>query len=171
MKRDDSQSEHVFPMSAIEGDLAASGLKIGVVTARFNQDVTSQLESGALEELRRLGLQPHEVTVLRVPGAVEIPLVCQKLLELGFDGVVALGCVIRGETAHFDYVCESVERGCSKLQLEFGRPISFGVLTTENLSQALERAGGRHGNKGVEAAQVVVEMVRLLQKMESNLGI
>lgn len=141
-------------------------LKIGVVTSRFNEDVTFALEKGALDYLDGLH-EDVEIHSVRVPGAVEIPLACQALLLNGCDGVVALGAVIRGETSHYDYVCNSVERGVSELMLKFERPIGFGVLTTENDEQALERAGGKHGNKGAEAAQVVMEMIGLLQDLKA----
>lgn len=138
-------------------------LKVGVVTARFNSEVTEKLEEGALAYLEECeGVQVYAV---RVPGAVEIPLATQTLIEAGCDGVVALGAVIRGETSHYDYVCQSVERGVTELMLAYNRPIGFGVLTTENEEQALDRAGGKHGNKGAEAAQVVMEMIGLLDQI------
>jgi len=139
-------------------------LRIGVVTARFNSEITEKLEVGALDYLEEIGA---EVFAVRVPGAVEIPLAVKALLDLGLDGVVALGAVIRGETSHYDYVCNSVERGCSQLALEYKKPVGFGVLTTENEAQALDRAGGEHGNKGQEAAQVVVEMIGLLNELQA----
>lgn len=138
-------------------------LQIGIVTARFNEEVTYKLEEGAIAYLEELNA---EILSVRVPGAVEIPLACQALLKEGCHGVVALGAVIRGETSHYDYVCNSVERGITQLMLETGRPIGFGVLTTENDQQALDRAGGKHGNKGTEAAQVVVEMIGLLKDLK-----
>lgn len=137
-------------------------MKIGVVTSRFNEEVTFKLEDGALAFLEGFDV---EVMAVRVPGAVEIPLACKTLLEVGCEGVVALGCVIRGETSHYDYVCSSVERGVTQLMLETGKPLGFGVLTTENDEQAMDRAGGRHGNKGAEAAQVVMEMIGLLKDL------
>lgn len=140
-----------------------SNLKIGIVTAKFNFEVTEKLEAGAKKALDEAGVQ--RVKILRVPGAVEIPLATQALLKAGYDGVVALGAIIRGETSHYDYVCNSVERGCSQLMLEFSKPIGFGVLTTENDEQAMERAGGKHGNKGYEAAQVVLEMINTLREV------
>lgn len=135
-------------------------LKIGLVTSRFNSEVTSKLEEGALNYLESCGV---EVLLARVPGAVEIPLACKALLDRGCEGVVACGAVIRGETSHYDYVCNSVERGITQLMLEYKKPIGFGVLTTENDEQAMDRAGGRHGNKGEEAAQVTMEMIGLLK--------
>jgi 6,7-dimethyl-8-ribityllumazine synthase len=146
-----------------DNGLSARHLRIGIVTARFNAKITSRLEAGACEELLRLGASETEIVRVQVPGAFEIPLAAKALLQSGCDGVVALGAVIRGETTHYDYVCAAVERGCSQTQLELGKPIGFGVLTTENEEQALDRVGGKHGNKGAEAAQVTVEMIRLLQ--------
>lgn len=141
-------------------------LKIGVVTSRFNEEVTSKLEEGAFSYLESFPDAEIEVLAVRVPGAVEIPLACQALLKKGCDGVVALGAVIRGETSHYDLVCNSVERGVTHLMLETGKPIGFGVITTENDEQAQDRAGGKHGNKGAEAAQVVLEMIGLLDALK-----
>ena len=139
-------------------------MRIGVVTARWNENVTSILRDGALAELQELGAR--EVKSVSVAGAFEIPLAVKALFDVGFDGVVALGCVIRGETTHYDYVCNAVERGCSDLALKYGRPVGFGILTTENLAQAMDRAGGKYGNKGAEAAQVTVEMAQLLREIK-----
>ena len=147
-----------------QGRWDATGLKIGVVTARWNDKVTSLLEKGALGELEEMGCR--DVKAVRVAGAFEVPLAVKALLDSGCDGVVALACVIRGETTHYDYVCAAVERGCSELALEYGKPVGFGVLTTENDEQAMDRAGGKHGNKGAEAAQVTVEMVQLLREIK-----
>lgn len=141
-------------------------LKIGVVTARFNSDVTYRLEDGALDYLESEDMY-IEILAVRVPGAVEIPLAVQALLDQKCDGVVALGAVIRGETSHYDYVCNSVETGITRLMLDYKKPIGFGVLTTENEEQAMDRAGGKHGNKGAEAAQVVLEMIGLLKDLKS----
>jgi 6,7-dimethyl-8-ribityllumazine synthase len=142
-------------------------MKVGVVTSRFNEEVTYKLEEGALSYLEGFDV---EILSLRVPGAVEIPLACKALFEVGCEGVVALGCVIRGETSHYDYVCGSVERGVTTLMLETGKPIGFGVLTTENDEQAQARAGGKHGNKGAEAAQVTMEMIGLLKDLKKAGG-
>lgn len=147
----------------LQGEWNAEGLKIGVVTARFNSEVTERLEEGALNALKEMGCP--DIRPVRVPGAFEVPLAAKALLDAGCDGVVALGAVIRGETTHYDYVCSSVERGCTELQLKTGKPVGFGILTTENDEQAMERAGGKHGNKGAEAAQVVVEMIRLIGRI------
>lgn len=149
-------------------ELSADGLRIGIVTARFNANVTEVLERGALEELQRLGIRAADIHRVQVPGAFEVPLAAKALLDSGCDGVVAIAVVIRGETTHYDYVCAAVERGCTETQLVTSKPVGFGVLTTENLEQALDRAGGKHGNKGAEAAQVTVEMVRLLQSIRAK---
>lgn len=142
-----------------------SRLRIAVVTSRFNEEITTKLEEGAFDLLEEVGA---EILSVRVPGAIEIPLAIQALLDSKkVDGVVALGAVIRGETSHYDYVCHSVERGCSELMLQYKKPVGFGILTTENQEQALARAGGVHGNKGYEAAEVVVEMIGLLKEIKS----
>ena len=139
-------------------------LFIGVVTARFNSEITDKLEQGALDFLNSQS-ETVEVFAVKVPGAVEIPLACKALFDQGCDGVVALGCVIRGDTSHYDYVCNSVERGVSELMLEYKRPIGFGVLTTENEEQAFARCGGAHGNKGTESAEVTLEMIHLMHEI------
>ncbi len=143
------------------------GLKIGVVTAQFNKEVTALLENGALEYLSSADKSVDIISV-QVPGAVEIPLACQALFDRGCDGVVALGAVIKGDTSHYDYVCSSVERGITTLMLTYKKPIGFGVLTTENEGQAFERAGGSHGNKGREAAQTVLEMLKRLKALKDK---
>jgi 6,7-dimethyl-8-ribityllumazine synthase len=141
---------------------------IGVVTAKFNSEITFELERGAVAALKAAGLSEHEIWTVRVPGAVEIPLAAEALLAEGCDGIVTLGAVIRGDTAHFDYVCQSVERGVTELMLAVGKPIGFGVLTTENEEQALARTGGEHGNKGVDAANTVLEMLNLLSEIRQG---
>ena len=134
-------------------------IKVAIVVSRFNEEITDKLQEGAIEYLEECdGVQ---MEVVRVPGAVEIPLTCQWMLNRGFDGAVALGAVIRGETSHYDYVCDSVTDGVTQLMLKSNKPIAFGVLTTENEEQALDRVGGKHGHKGREAAQVVMEMIGL----------
>jgi 6,7-dimethyl-8-ribityllumazine synthase len=146
-----------------------SVFKIGVVTALFNEEVTLKLESGALGALKAAGLGPQNIISVRVPGAFEIPLAVQALFKnQKVHGVVALGAVIRGETTHYDYVCGAVERGCSTLALKYKKPVGFGVLTTENDEQALARAGGKHGNKGAETAQVVLAMCNLLKGLQKR---
>ncbi len=138
-------------------------IKVGVVTARFNNEITEKLEEGAISYLE--SCEGVEIFAALVPGAVELPLACQAFLDAGCDGVVALGAVVRGETSHYDYVCNSVTDGITRLMLDYKKPIGFGVLTTENEEQALARAGGAHGNKGAEAAQVVMEMIGLTQEI------
>lgn len=152
-------------MKTLQGSLDAKTLKIGIVTARFNSEVTYKLEAGAIAALKEMGCQEDNIKLVRVPGAFEVPLAVQGLMDSGFDGVVALGAVIRGETSHYDYVCSAVERGCTDVQLKYKRPVGFGILTTENDQQAEDRAGGKHGNKGYEAAQVTVEMVQLMRML------
>ncbi|MBV2170000.1 MAG: 6,7-dimethyl-8-ribityllumazine synthase [Bdellovibrio sp.] len=142
-------------------------IKVGVVTARFNNEITEKLEEGAISYLE--SCEGVEIFAALVPGAVELPLACQAFLEAGCDGVVCLGAVIRGETSHYDYVCNSVTDGVTRLMLDYKKPIGFGVLTTENEEQALARAGGAHGNKGAEAAQVVMEMIGLTQEIPAAL--
>ncbi|MGZ3774289.1 MAG: 6,7-dimethyl-8-ribityllumazine synthase [Pseudobdellovibrionaceae bacterium] len=142
-------------------------IKVGVVTARFNNEITDKLEEGAISYLE--SCEGVEIFAALVPGAVELPLACQAFLDAGCDGVVALGAVIRGETSHYDYVCNSVTDGITRLMLDYKKPIGFGVLTTENEEQALDRAGGNHGNKGAEAAQVVMEMIGLTHEIPAAL--
>jgi 6,7-dimethyl-8-ribityllumazine synthase len=151
-------------VKVLEGMIKAEGLKIGVVTSRFNWKITGKLESGALDALSEAGFSDDQVVSIRVPGAVEAPLAAKWLLdEKAVDGVVVLGAVIRGETTHYDYVCNSAERGCTELQLQYGKPVTFGILTTENAEQAYARTIGRKGNKGAEAALTTVEMLSLYQ--------
>lgn len=147
--------------------MAKSDLQVGVVTSRFNSSITDKLRDGALKQLKSLGIKAEQIKVVSVPGAYEIPLAAKWLLENGCVGVIALGAVIRGETTHYDYVCSSVERGCTLLQIEAGCPVVFGVLTTENIAQARARVGGAHGHKGVDAACVLVEMLELKQKINN----
>lgn len=135
--------------------------KIGIVTSRFNSEITERLEAGAVARLRELGVNAERIVQVRVPGAVEIPLAALQLLEKDCDAVIALGCVIRGETSHYDYVCNSVERGCTEVMLRMKKPVVFGVLTTENDEQAEARVGGAHGHKGRDAAEVAIEMLNL----------
>ncbi len=144
-------------------------LRIGVVTSIFNSQVTDKLEQGALDYLEKVDDTLIEILAVRVPGAIEIPLTCQALFEQDCDGVVALGAVIRGETSHYDYVCNSVERGITALMLDYNKPIGFGILTTENEQQAMDRAGGSLGNKGAEAAEVVFEMIGLLKDIRTSI--
>jgi 6,7-dimethyl-8-ribityllumazine synthase len=144
-----------------------ANIKVGVVTSRWNNEITEKLEEGAISYLE--SCEGVEIFAALVPGAVELPLACQAFLDAGCDGVIALGAVIRGETSHYDYVCNSVTDGITRLMLDYKKPIGFGVLTTENEEQALARAGGEHGNKGAEAAQVVMEMIGLTSEIPAAL--
>lgn len=147
-------------------DIQAQGSEyvVGVVTARYNEEITKKLHDGAIQVLNDFGVNYFDVAV---PGAVEIPLAAQWLIKKKkCDAIITLGAVIRGETSHFDFVCNSVERGCTQLQLEHSIPVVFGVLTTEDGFQAEERAGGSKGNKGKEAAFVALEMLSLAQQLE-----
>lgn len=153
-------------MKHIEGNSKATALsRIVVITSRFNWEITERLETGALQYLKSAGLHPSQISVLRVPGAFEIPLAAKACLQQGADGVIALGAVIRGDTTHYTSVCEAVERGCTQLQIEYAKPVAFGVITTENEEQAYARAGGAHGNKGADAASVCLEMIDLLAQL------
>ncbi len=151
-------------MNVLEGKLAGEGLKIALVVSRFNSFITERLLEGALDCLRRHGVADTGLTIVRVPGAWEIPLVAQKLAQgRAYDAVICLGAVIRGSTPHFDYVAAEVSKGIAHVSLESGIPMLFGVLTTDTLEQAVERAGSKAGNKGYAAAEAALEMVNLLR--------
>lgn len=141
-----------------------SSTRIGIVVSRFNEEITSRLLEGAISRLKEL--KQSDPTVVHVPGAIEIPLVAQKLAQTGhYDAIVCLGAVIRGETSHFDFVCQQVSMGCQNVMLSHGLPIIFGVLTTENEEQAMERLGGKHGHKGRDCADAAVEMVSIIRSL------
>ena len=151
----------------IEGGPWAEGKKIGIVAARFNELVTARLLEGAVEVLRRHGHDEDKIDVVRVPGSFEIPLASQKMAQTGhYHGIVCLGAVIRGETPHFEYVSSEVAKGLSKVALDHTLPVGFGIITTDSLEQALDRAGGKSGNKGQDAALSVLEMCNLLNRIE-----
>ncbi|MDR2050808.1 MAG: 6,7-dimethyl-8-ribityllumazine synthase [Deltaproteobacteria bacterium] len=153
-------------IKTIEGQMEARGLKIALVAARFNSFVVERLLEGAVDYLLRHGAEREDLTVIRGPGAFELPLICRKLAGSGaFDGLVALGAVIRGATPHFDYVCAETVKGLAQVSLESGLPVGFGVLTTDTLEHAVERAGGKSGNKGAEAASAMLETLRVLQQL------
>ena len=157
-------------MKTLTGSLDAKGLRFGLVVSRFNDLVTQRLLRGALDTLERHGADPETSEVVWVPGAVELSLVAKTLAASGrFDAVITLGCVIRGATSHYDYVCSMVASGINSASLETGVPVIFGVLTTENLEQALERAGSKAGNKGSEAAAAAVEMANLTKMLNEPL--
>ena len=155
-------------MKLYEGKLVSEGIRIGVVCSRFNDFIVSKLLSGCEDVLLRHGVQGEDIAVAWVPGAFEIPLVAAKMAKSGkFDAVIALGSVIRGSTSHYDYVCSEVSKGIAQAALESGVPVLFGVLTTETLEQAIERAGSKAGNKGAECAQGAIEMVNLLRSLDA----
>lgn len=149
-----------------EGGLHGAGLRVAVAVARFNDFITDRLLAGALDGLRRHGVDEGSITVARVPGAFELPLVCQRLAATGdFDAVIALGAVIRGATGHYDFVAGQCASGLQSAQLSTGVPIVFGVLTTDTIEQAIERAGTKAGNKGFEAAATAIEAADLLRQL------
>ncbi|MCL4501120.1 MAG: 6,7-dimethyl-8-ribityllumazine synthase [Deltaproteobacteria bacterium] len=151
-------------MRTVEGKLTGEGLKFALVVSRFNSFITERLLEGALDCLRRQGVAEDDLTIVRVPGAWEIPVVVKRLAAAkAYDGVICLGAVIRGSTPHFDYVAAEVSKGIAQVSLESGMPISFGILTTDSLEQAIERAGSKAGNKGFAAAEAAIEMVNLLK--------
>jgi 6,7-dimethyl-8-ribityllumazine synthase len=150
----------------IEGKLDAKGLKIGIVVSRFNSFICERLLEGATDTLVRHNAADDDIDVVRVPGAFEIPLIAKKLATSGrYDGVICLGAVIRGATPHFDYVCSEVSKGVASVSLDTDIPIAFGVITTDTIEQAIERAGSKAGNKGAEAAMVVIEMLNLFKAL------
>lgn len=153
-------------MNQISGHLVADkDFKIGIITARFNDFITSKLLGGAVDGLVRHGVAAENITSVWVPGAFEIPVVANKMAKSGkFDAVICLGAVIRGTTTHYDYVCNEVAKGVSKVGLDSGVPTIFGVITTENIEQAIERAGSKAGNKGYESAVTAIEMISLLKQ-------
>lgn len=151
----------------VEGDLSARDVRIACVAARFNDFVVEPLVRGALDALKRHGVGEKQIEIVRVPGAFEIPIVARKLaMSRRYDALIALGAVIRGETPHFDYVAGECASGLSRIALESGVPIAFGVLTTDTVEQAMDRAGGKAGNKGADAALTAIEMVNLLRRLE-----
>ena len=153
-------------VSTIEGQLDAKGLKFALVAGRFNDFITERLVGGAVDYLVRHGGDRADLTIVRVPGAFEIPLAAKKLAASGkYDGIICLGAVIRGATPHFDYVANECVKGLAHVMLEANVPVGFGVLTVDNLEQAIERAGSKAGNKGVEAAAAVLELVRVLEQI------
>jgi len=154
-------------MKTYEGKLLAQGLRFGVVVGRFNEFIGSKLLSGALDALQRHGALEDDIQVAWVPGAYEIPLAAQKMAASGkYDAVITLGAIIRGSTPHFDYVASETAKGVAKVSLDLGMPVIFGVLTTDTIEQAIERAGTKAGNKGWDAATSAIEMANLLKSME-----
>lgn len=153
-------------VKVIEGNVVNEGIKVSIVASRFNEFIVNKLLSGALDGLHRHGVPDEDVNVAWVPGAFEIPLVAQKMAESGkYDAVIALGCVIRGATSHYELVCNEVAKGVAQTSLKSGVPVMFGVITTENLEQAIDRAGAKVGNKGYECATGAIELVNLLRQI------
>lgn len=151
----------------IEAGLQAQGKKFGIIVSRFNDFITGKLTEGAVDALTRSGADDNDITLLKVPGAFEIPLAAQKLAAHGaFDAIICLGAVIRGATSHYDYVCAEVSKGIAAVSLEAGIPIMFGILTTETIEQAIERSGTKAGNKGFEVALGAIEMANLTDTLK-----
>lgn len=153
-------------MKVLEGNVVAEGAKIGIVAARFNELIVSKLVSGARDGLVRHNVSDDDITLAWVPGAFEIPLMAKKMAQSGkYDAVICLGAVIRGATSHYDYVCAEVSKGIANVSLEAGIPVMFGVVTTDNIEQAIERAGTKAGNKGYDCALGAIEMINLSKQM------
>jgi 6,7-dimethyl-8-ribityllumazine synthase len=151
----------------IRGKMDASGRRFGLVVSQFNSLITERLQAGAIDALCRQGAREEDITVVQVPGAFDIPLFAKKMAASGrYDALVCLGAVIKGETPHFDYISAAMTQGIKEVMLAHGLPVTFGVLTTESMEQALDRAGGKAGNKGAEAALAAVEMLNALKALE-----
>ena len=152
-------------MKKLEGKVVADGIKVGIVAARFNEFIVSKLVGGAVDGLVRHDVNEDDITVAWVPGAFEIPLAAKKMAKSGkYDAIICLGTVIRGQTSHYDYVCNEVSKGIAQVSLESEIPVMFGILTTENIEQAVERAGTKAGNKGYDCALGAIEMVNLMKQ-------
>ncbi|MBP3729984.1 MAG: 6,7-dimethyl-8-ribityllumazine synthase [Mailhella sp.] len=157
----------MYAVKTIEGQLNAQGLKVAIVASRFNDFVVGRLVDGAIDYLVRHGASADDITVIKVPGAFELPVVCKKIAGQGiYSGIIALGAVIRGSTPHFDVVCAEASKGIAQVSLQALMPIGFGLLTTDNLEQAIERAGAHAGNKGAEAAAAMLETVRVMEQVQ-----
>ena len=154
-------------MKTFEGNISGKNLKFAIVVARFNEFITSKLLGGALDALKRHEAADENISVVWVPGAFEIPLVAKKMASTkNFDAIICLGAVIRGATTHYDYVCNEVSKGIAQVGLQSGVPTIFGIVTTENIQQAIERAGTKSGNKGFDAAVSAMEMANLLKNLD-----
>ena len=154
-------------MKTYEGKLVSNDIKVGIVVARFNEFITSKLLGGAIDGLKRENVKEDDIEVAWVPGAFEIPLIAKKMADSQkYDAVICLGAVIRGATSHYDYVCAEVSKGVAQVSLNAGIPVMFGILTTDTIEQAVERAGTKAGNKGFECAQGAIEMVNLIREMD-----
>ena len=155
-------------MKVIEGVFSGEGLKIGIIASRFNEFITSKLVSGAEDCLKRHGVADENMSVAWVPGAFEIPVIAKRMAASGkYDAVICLGAVIRGATSHYDYVCAEVSKGIAAVSLDTGIPVLFGILTTDTIEQAIERAGTKAGNKGTDCAMSALEMINLIKNIES----
>ncbi len=153
-------------MKTFEGRLVAEGLKVGIIVARFNEFIGSKLLSGAIDGLVRHGMNEDDIEIAWVPGAFEIPVAAQKMAQSKkYDAIICLGAVIKGSTSHYDYVCAEVSKGVASVSLQYGLPVMFGVLTTDNIEQAIERAGTKAGNKGYDCALSAIEMANLFRQM------
>ncbi|KFB07412.1 6,7-dimethyl-8-ribityllumazine synthase [Malacoplasma iowae] len=153
-------------MKSFSGKLYSNNFRIAIVVSRFNEFITSKLLSGAVDGLKRMNVNEQDISIAYVPGAFEIPLIAKKLAKTNrFDAVICLGAVIRGSTSHYDFVCSEVSKGISNVMLENEMPVIFGVLTTDTIEQAIERAGTKSGNKGFEAAQSAIEMISLIKSI------
>ena len=152
--------------NVLEGQLIGTGMKVGIVVSRFNEFLTSKLLGGAEDTLRRHGVADEDITVAWVPGAFELPFIAKKMAESKkYDAIIALGVVIRGSTSHYDYVCNEVAKGIAQASMSTGVPVTFSVVTTENIEQAIERAGTKAGNKGADGAMTAIELVNLLKNI------
>lgn len=155
-------------MKVYEGKLVSQDMRIGIVAARFNEFIVSKLIGGCEDTLLRHGVRPEDISLAWVPGAFEIPIIAARMAKSGkYDAVIALGAVIRGSTSHYDYVCAEVSKGIAAVSLESGVPVMFGVLTTDTIEQAIERAGTKAGNKGADCARGAIEMVDLLRTLDA----
>jgi 6,7-dimethyl-8-ribityllumazine synthase len=155
-------------MQMINAQELKPALRVAIIVSRFNEEVTSLLLEGALARLKEVNIQDEFVTIVWVPGAFEIPLIAQRLARAGmYEAILCLGAVIRGETSHYDYVCEQVSSGCQSVALEQDMPVIFGVLTTDTEAQAFDRVGGAHGHKGRDAVDAAMEMVSILRQLEN----
>lgn len=153
-------------MNTLEGKLVTQDMKVGIVAARFNEFITSKLLSGAVDGLVRHGVKEEDITTAWVPGAFEIPLIAGKMAKSGkYDAIICVGAVIRGATSHYDYVCNEVSKGIAQVSLQSDIPVLFGVVTTDNIEQAIERAGTKAGNKGYDCALSAIEMVNLIKQI------
>lgn len=165
-KDEENKKMEEIIMRVLEGKVVAEGIRVGIVASRFNEFITNKLVGGALDGLKRHNVDEAQVDVAWVPGAFEIPLIASKMAKSGkYDAVICVGAVIRGNTSHYDYVCNEVSKGIASVSLESEIPVMFGVVTTENIEQAIERAGTKAGNKGYDCALGAIEMINLVRQI------